>query len=34
MKKEYILYWQIPVNILKNVSFEDLLKPITQPLIT
>ena len=30
MKQEYISYWQ---NILKNLNFVDLLKPIIPPLV-
>ena len=34
MKQEYILYWKTPLNVLKNLDFVDLLKPIIPPLVT
>ena len=36
VKQEYISYWQNTnvFNILKNLKFTDLLKPIIPPLVT
>ena len=34
MKQEYISYGKPPFNILKNMNFIDLLKPIIPPLVT
>ena len=34
MKQEYISILATPFNILKNLDFMDILKPIMPPLVT